>query len=587
KLAVTFGEGPLLILAGAGSGKTRALTYRVAYLIKERQVDPKRILLVTFTNKAAGEMRQRLEKLVGRDHSAGLFAGTFHAFCVRLLRIDGGKIGIEPNFVIYDEADSLAVIKKAIKNLKLNPKTYKPRGVKSLISQAKNELISAEAYPQYARGEWQKGVAEIFLEYQRLLNRFRALDFDDLLMKAVYLLKKDQPTRQKYQDRYQWVLVDEYQDTNKAQYELTKILAGKWRNLAAVGDFSQSIYAFRGADYRNINQLKQDFADLRQISLEQNYRSTQTILDAATAVIAKNSLHPVLTLWTKAGLGAKVKIFEADNEKEEAGFIVATIKNDPGSHAVLYRTNAQSRVIEEALLKNGMAYSLVGGVRFYARREIKDLTAYLRLINNPKDLVSYQRLEKLGKRSLNRFVNWLDQKKNIDKLPTRKILEQVVKVTGYLDRFDKKNEEDLNRLENIDELNSVAEEFKDLGAFLENAALVEAADRPTLKGKENHEGVTLMTMHNSKGLEFDTVFMIGMEEGLFPHSRSSFNKEDLEEERRLCYVGMTRAKRQLYLSYARGRFYFGRRNYNTVSRFLADIDEGLLEFVNQEFDIIT
>lgn len=574
KKAVTFGEGPLLILAGAGSGKTRALTYRAAYLIDEEKVNPGRILLVTFTNKAAGEMKERIKKLVKGKFTLP-FAGTFHSFCAKVLRIDGKEINIADNFVIYDEEDSLTTIKQAMENLNISTKLNKPKAVKAMISQAKNELISAIEYTQYARGHFQKIAARVYLEYQRLLKLYEALDFDDLLVETVNLLKKRKEILEKYQNKFLYVLVDEYQDTNKAQYELTKMLAKKWRNLCAVGDFSQSIYSWRGADYRNLKKLQTDFPDLTVINLEQNYRSTQSILKAANQVISKNTSHPILKLWTKTGLGEKLKIFEGSDEKEEIDSIINEIKKSKEKYsdiAVLYRTNAQSRVIEEGFMKAGIAYILVGGVRFYSRKEIKDCLAYLRYINNQKDVVSYKRLEKLGKRKLNKFLEWVEKNKaDIKNMPTKKILNDILKITEYLERFNKKDEQDLMRLENIKELKSVAEEFKNLKEFLENVALVEKS------GVKNKNAVTLMTLHASKGLEFKIVFMIGMEEGLFPHSRSLMDKEELEEERRLCYVGITRAKEKVYFSYARRRLYFGSRSSNAVSRFLGDIDEGLLE----------
>ena len=585
KKAVTFGEGPLLILAGAGSGKTRALTYRAAYLIDEEKISPERILLVTFTNKAAAEMKKRVKKLVGGKFNLP-FVGTFHSFCARLLRIEGKEIGIADNFVIYDEEDSLGTIKQAMENLSISTQLYKPRAVKNIISAAKNELISETEYSQYAKGHLQQTASKVYLEYQRLLKLYEALDFDDLLIKAVNLLKKSKKVLSKYQDKFLYVLVDEYQDTNKAQYELTKMLAKKWRNLCAVGDFSQSIYSWRGADYRNLKKLQIDFPDLTIVNLEQNYRSTQSILEAANQIIIKNTSHPILKLWTKTGLGEKLKIFEGEDEKEEIDFIINEIKKSKEKYSemvVLYRTNAQSRTIEEKFIRAGIAYVLVGGVKFYSRKEVKDCLAYLRHINNPKDVVSYKRIDKLGKRRLNALLEWVEKNKGkLKNMETKEILNNVLEKTSYLDKFNKKDEQDLMRLENIKELKSVAEEFKNLKEFLENVALVEQTDILPEKekvGKKTKNAVTLMTLHASKGLEFKIVFMIGMEEGLFPHSRSLMDKAELEEERRLCYVGITRAKKQVYFSYARRRLYFGSRSSNAVSRFLGDIDENLLEMI--------
>ena len=572
KRAVTYGDGPLLILAGAGSGKTRALTCRAAYLIKEKGLDPTRILLVTFTNKAAKEMKERVKKLIGKEITRLPWMGTFHAFCARILRIDGQAIGINRQFVIYDEDDSLATIKQAMKNLDIDNQIYKPRAIKAAISAAKNELIDQREYGQLIKGNLAEVVGQVYREYQRLLKTYEALDFDDLLMLGVKLLQNSEIVAKKYQEKYLQVLIDEYQDTNKAQYQLTKFLTKKWRNFTAVGDFSQSIYSWRGADFRNLNNLKNDFPDIEVVSMEQNYRSTKNILAAANQVIAKNSSHPILKLWAESQDGPKIKTFEGADDKEEVQFIVNSLAAlDYQDTAILYRTNAQSRIIEEALIKAGIPYILVGGVKFYSRMEIKDCLAYLRFLINPKDKVSYKRLEKIGKRQLEKFVNWRPSGKT-----TREILEGALKETKYLDRFDPKDEEDIARLENIKELMSVAEEYPDLEEFLENAALAEERDLVKEKGK----CVTLMTLHASKGLEFKNVFMVGMEEGLFPHSRSLMDREKLEEERRLCYVGMTRAKENLCLSYSRRRLYFGSIANNAVSRFLGDIEESLLESIN-------
>jgi DNA helicase-2/ATP-dependent DNA helicase PcrA len=585
--AVTFSEGPLLILAGAGSGKTRAIVYRVAYLIGERRVDPSRILLTTFTNKAAGEMKERLLRLVG---TAPPFTGTFHSLCAKILRRHGTAIGISPSYLIYDERDQEEVVKQAILNLDLSVRDFKPRSVLGAISSAKNELIGPVEYSQFARGYWQKTVALIYPEYQKLLSKYEALDFDDLLMKVVRLFEKEATVLGKFQDRFYHVLVDEYQDTNHAQYVLTKLLAGKWKNLTCVGDFSQSIYMWRGADFRNLNKLQVDFSDLKVLNLERNYRSTQVILDAAAGVISNNITHPVLSLWTDRKGGEKIGVYEARDEKDEAAFILYQINDLVKSEAllsfqdvaVLYRTNAQSRVVEEAFIRAGMPYILVGGTRFYARKEIKDCLSYLRVLHNPKDLVSFQRIQKLGKRRLSKFFEFAEKynkKKGKYMKTTLELLDQILKVTGYLDLFDRKDEADSSRLENIKELRSVAAEFHDLSEFLENVSLVEQEhlpDRPVINHKK-HNAVTLMTLHAAKGLEFPVVFMIGMEEGLFPHSRSMLEKDELEEERRLCYVGITRAKNRVFFTFARRRLYFGSYGSNTVSRFMKEIPEELLE----------
>jgi len=582
--AVAHDQGPLLILAGAGSGKTRALTFRVAYLIKEKGVDPENILLVTFTNKAANEMKARVKKLAG---IVPPLTGTFHSFCAKILRHEGKHLGIPANYLIYDEADQIETIKMAFEKLDLSAEYLRPASVLTTISQAKNELISATEYPQYAQGHFQKTVSRVYLTYQQLLKKFGALDFDDLLFETVRLFQKEKSVLGKYQNRFHHILVDEYQDTNRAQYLLTKLLAKRWRNLCVVGDASQAIYGWRGADYRNLTNLKKDFPDLKIVNLEQNYRSTQKILDAAHMIISRNTTHPILKLWTKKKGGDQIRLYEARSELGEAAFVVRTIaeqklteKGCYSDFAVLYRTNAQSRVLEEALLHAGIPYLLVGGVRFYGRKEIKDCLAYLRLLANPKDQVSFKRIEKLGKRRLKKFLAFLEKFKQ-KKQPTIKILEKVLKATNYLELFNPEDEKDLARLENIKELRSVASEFPNLTRFLENVALVEQEHLPErpVKNQKKKEAITLMTAHAAKGLEFPTVFMVGMEEGLFPHSKSMMEKDKLEEERRLCYVGMTRAKNKLYLIYARRRLYFGQRSNNPISRFIADIPEELLEAV--------
>jgi DNA helicase-2/ATP-dependent DNA helicase PcrA len=582
--AVAFGEGPLLILAGAGSGKTRALTYRAAYLIQEKKIPSESILLLTFTNKAAGEMKERIQKLLGRAKANLPFAGTFHSFCARLLRKEGKHLGIPANYSIYDESDQLETIKLAMIKLDIPTRDYKPASILTTISQAKNELISAPEYPQYARGHFQETVARVYPAYQKMLKDYQALDFDDLLFETVKLFQKEKPVLNQYQNQFQYVLIDEYQDTNQAQYILTKLLANKWRNLCAVGDAAQAIYGWRGANYRNLMNLKNDFPDLTIINLEQNYRSTQNILSAANEVIKRNTKHPILNLWTKNLPGEKIIVYEANNEQEEAQYIINSIVSRGGDYAdyvVLYRTNAQSRVTEESFLHAGLPYILVGGTRFYERKEIKDCLAYLRLLANPKDMASYKRIQKLGKRRMKKFLDFteeFDKKKEKTKLTTLEILDKVLKATDYLDFFDKKDEKDLARLENIKELRSVATEFPKLDSFLENVALVQQEYLPQHPlGNKKKNAVTLMTTHAAKGTEYPVVFMVGMEEGLFPHSRSMVDKEELEEERRLCYVGMTRAKEKLHLLHTRQRLYFGQRSANPPSRFLSDIPEDLIE----------
>ncbi len=582
RVAVTHTDGPVLILAGAGSGKTRVLTYRVAYLITNRHVSPHNILMVTFTNKAAAAMKERIRAIIKTKDLP--YAGTFHSLCAKILRIDGKEIGIPPNFVIYDDADQIDAIKEIMKKFDISVKNYNPRAVLATISQAKNELIPALEYPQYARGNFQETVARVYLGYQKLLLENEALDFDDLLMKTVTLFQKHPEILGKYQEKYHYVLVDEYQDTNKAQYILTKLLSARRRNICVVGDASQSIYRWRGADFRNITNFRSDFPETAVFNLEQNYRSTQTILNAAYGVISKNTSHPVLNLWTDKKGGDQITLYEARNEQDEATFLIHTIlqSGKPYSDfAVLYRTNAQSRVLEEAFLHAGVPYTLVGGTRFYERKEIKDVLAYLRLLSNPKDTVSYNRIEKLGKGRLAKFLSFAEKISKDNALiehTTLELLDSIIEVTGYLDLYDANIEEEAYRLENIKELRSVATEFPFLSEFLENVALVEQEYIPkNVKDASGpRDAVTLMTLHAAKGLEFPVVAIVGMEEGIFPHSRSLMEKDEIEEERRLCYVGITRAKDKLYLTYANRRLFFGTRTQNMISRFIADIPESVM-----------
>lgn len=580
--AVVETDGPIIILAGAGSGKTRVLTYKVLYLLKEKNVAAERILMITFTNKAANEMKERVRKLVPNyTPNASSYTlpviGTFHSLCAKILRIEGKHIGLSPRFLIYDENDQLEALKEAIQKTGMSPKEMHPGSVLSTISQAKNELIDFREYVQIAQGYFQKTVAKLYPIYQNILKENQALDFDDLLMETVRLFKKVPGVAQKYQDRLQYVLIDEYQDTNHAQYELTRLLSGKWKNICIVGDFSQSIYSWRGADYRNLSRFQEDNPSARVFSLSQNYRSTQTILDAAHGVISKNTNHPILKLWTKNAGGDPIVAYAAGNEQEEAEFIIAQMAGRQYSDiAILYRTNAQSRSIEEVFLHQGIPYKLIGGTRFYDRREIKDILAMVRALANQKDRVSLKRIEKIGKKKLQKF---LDFQATFDpQTSTIDTLDSVVAATDYLSAYDEKNEEDRQRLENIKELRSVAIVFPDLTNFLENVSLVEQEQMPDhpVKDQEQVEAVTLMTLHAAKGLEFPIVFMVGMEEGLFPHSRSIESQHELEEERRLCYVGMTRAKEKLFLTFARRRLYFGRRTSNMVSRFLFDLPEHVL-----------
>lgn len=583
KLAVTYTGGPLLVLAGAGSGKTKVLTHRVAYFIAKNLIKPENALLLTFTNKAANEMKERISIITNGNTP---MTGTFHSFCAKVLRIDGRYIGIPVNFIIYDEQDQKDSVKQILENLDLSTDQYNPSSILNGISEAKNQMLSPEEYKNFIRGEWQEVVAKVYVEYEKVLKETGALDFDDLLIKTVKLFKDVPEVLSKWQKNLTHIFVDEWQDTNKIQYALTKMLVGKGHNITAVGDASQSIYSWRGADYRNINYLTRDYPDIKIINLEQNYRSSQNILDAANLVISKNTSHPVLKLWTEKSAGAKIRLFAARNGFDEADFVVDEINSLKKSElrhfndfAVLYRTNAQSRVLEEAFLHAGIPYTLVGGTRFYDRKEVKDVICYIRYLSNPKDKVAYKRLEKLGKTRLGRYEELVRTVKNSSELTTLEVLDAILQKTDYLALFQKETEENLARLENIKELRSVATEFPNISEFLENVALVEAqqdSDR-----KINRTGqkdvVTLMTLHAAKGLEFPIVFIVGMEEGLFPHSRSLMDTNQLEEERRIAYVGITRAKEILYLTYANSRLYFGEKLSNPPSRFIMDIPENLIE----------
>ena len=578
--AVKQTKGPILILAGAGSGKTRVLTYKIAYLIAEKVCEPHEILAITFTNKAAQEMKERTLKLLESSgfavHSQPILS-TFHSFAARVLRKDGGKIGLAPNFTIYDDGDTLDAVKEAISVLGLSGnKKLNPYAIKKVISEAKNNMLSEMEYPSYARGYFQETVAKIYIEYQKILRRNEAVDFDDLLHLMIKLFQSDPPTLSKYHQLFKFIMVDEYQDTNSVQYQIVKMLASRYRNLCVVGDASQSIYAFRGADYRNIVNFKKDYAEAKVFNLEQNYRSTQNILDAATEVISHNKSHPVLKLWTENHKGDKLTIYEARSEVDEANFIIEEIRTSGqplNDFAILYRTNAQSRSFEEIFLKSGLPYKLVGGVQFYERKEIKDVLAYLRITANSKDSVSLKRIEKIGKTRARKFLELTLNSNDA----TIDLLDDILRATEYLDYLDDGTEVGKGRIENVKELRSVAELFPDIVQFLENVALIQDKQMPDAPGDEPSEAVTLMTIHAAKGLEFGVVFLVGLEEGLFPHSRSMLDPTQMEEERRLAYVGITRAKRKLFLSYARSRLYFGTRSNNLPSRFLANIPEHLLE----------
>jgi len=591
--AVRAAEGPVLILAGAGSGKTRCLTYRLAYLIKERSVPAENILAVTFTNKAANEMKERVVNLVGQKPP---WMGTFHAISARILRKDGHYIGLSPDFVIYDEDDQLALVRDVCEKLGINTKNFNPKTILGTISSAKNELLTPSAYHGFARGLFQETAAAVYEGYQKSLRENNALDFDDLLMEVVRLFEEHPAILDKYQRQFRYLLIDEYQDTNHAQYRFSRLLAQKHQNICVVGDASQAIYGWRGADFRNIVSFERDYPKTKVFNLEQNYRSTKVILDTAYAVISKNRTHPILKLWTANAGGTAPILYEARHELDEAQFVIRMIEKyvQTGQQfedfAVLYRTNAQSRVMEEEFLRSGIPYKLVGGTRFYERKEIKDILAYLRLVANPKDKVSYKRVVNVPPRGigpaqvrsggpkLQEFDELMAEVRlQAAQLSTLETLDLVNALVGYTKWLDDGTAEASGRVENVKELRSVAAEFPKLHDFLENVALVEAEympDRPSKTDRVN--AVTLMTMHAAKGLEFPIVFMVGMEEGLFPHSRALSDGNEMEEERRLAYVGITRAKKQLFLTYARERLYFGSRTAGVVSRFIVDIPENLL-----------
>ncbi len=588
KEAVKQTSGPVIILAGAGSGKTRVLVQRVLYLVLKEDVKPDNIMMVTFTNKAAGEMLDRITKTFANHNiTEQPLVGTFHSICSKILRRDGRNIGIGIGFQIFDTQDQLETVKEAFSLLDISIKDIKPRSVLATISQAKNQMITPEMYESFAHGYFQEIVAKAYPVYESLLRDHDALDFDDLLSKTIELFRKNPEILERYQNKFQYVLVDEYQDTNEAQYQLTKLLGAKTRNICIVGDFSQSIYSFRGADFRNLEKFKKDFPDAKTFPLSQNYRSTQKILDAAYSVISNNTLHPVLSLWTKNEEGDEIIIFSAESEHNEAEFIIQQIytamsKNPDtkfSDFAVLYRTNAQSRAIEETFLHNAIPYVLVGGTRFYDRKEVKDVLSYIAFIANPKNKIAQKRILKIGKRRMDKFLEYVEELKNndqLDKKETIEILDEVLNKTLYLELYDDKDPEDKARIENIRELRSVAIEFPVLNQFLENVALVEQEYMPDKLSHKNPDAVTLMTMHAAKGLEFRNVFIVGMEEGLFPHSQSMLDTGELEEERRLCYVGITRAREKLYLTFARRRLYFGQVVSNSISRFIYELPEIVL-----------
>jgi len=582
KKAAFFVDGSSLILAGAGSGKTRVLIAKVVYLIKEKKVSPSSIMMVTFTNKAALEMKERIEKELGAYVKLG-YIGTFHSFGALVLRRFWKEANIAKNFLIYDEDEQLSLIKNILKKEKIEKLT--PSFFAYYIGLAKNEMITPEVFLEKFSFYKKNLVAQVYYLYQKELEENNALDFDDLLLKTVFLFKKNPSVLDFYQKQLNYFLIDEFQDTNFLQYELIKSLAKKAKQVTAVGDFSQSIYSWRGAKMENLFRFQKDFSKVSLFYLEKNYRSTQKILDFAYQIISQNQSHPILKLYTDKDGGEEIEIFEAENEEEEAIFVareILEIGKKPeffGENiAVLYRVNAQSRILEEVFLHFGIPYILIGGVRFYERKEIKDILAFLRLLLYPNDQLALERVKKLGKKRFSAFKNFYERiNSNLENYSTSEIIEEILKETDYLSLYQSESEEDFSRLENINELKTVASNFPNLIDFLDQVALVEAEYFEGEKKEDGKNKVRLMTLHQAKGLEFDYVFIVGVEEGFLPHSRSFDNFESLEEERRLFYVGITRAKKKLYISFAKKRFIFGRRFYALKSRFLEKFfkdDEG-------------
>lgn len=631
--AVKTTEGPLLVLAGAGSGKTRVLTHRIAYLLEEKDIFPDNILSITFTNKAAKEMKERIERLVD-VRVQDMWVGTFHSMCVRILRRNIDKIGYNRNFIIFDGSDQNTVIKDTIKQLNLNDKMYEPKSMINFIGSMKDKLIDPESYinDNYSDfRERQKG--EIYKLYQDKLQKNNALDFDDLIGKTIELFIDNPDILKFYQKKFKYILVDEYQDTNRAQYELIKLLGNVHKNVCVVGDDDQSIYGWRGADIRNILDFEEDYPNAKTIKLEQNYRSTKNILDAANKVIDNNMGRKGKNLWTSQDGGTNIGLYNGDNEHDEANFIsnkIMDIKNtnhkDYSDFAILYRTNAQSRVLEESLVKANIPYKIVGGLKFYDRKEIKDIIAFLRLIQNPVDNISLKRIINVPKRGIGKTTVEKIEQLSIEKgesiysvildidemtnlshrakskvkdfisiinkfiamkeiLSVRDLIENIIDSTNYIKELEKEETlEAQSRIENIEEFISVAIDFettgeeKTLEEFLQNISLLSDIDRL----EEDDDFVTLMTLHSAKGLEYPVVFLTGMEEGIFPLSRAMVNDDELEEERRLCYVGITRAKEDLFITYTTLRTIYGKTNYNSISRFIGEIPEALIEDINKK-----
>lgn len=622
KEAVLHKDGPLLILAGAGSGKTKVLTTKVAYLI-ENGVDPSNILAITFTNKASKEMKERIYKLVGRTAFDSQIS-TFHSFGLKIVKENYNLLGYDKNFTILDSDDALSLIKRIMKSMNIDPKHLNPKYVRNVISGAKNELVSADQYENYISIENEKIIAKIYKKYESDLIKNNSVDFDDLLTLPIKLFKEYPNILKIYQEKYKYILIDEYQDTNEAQYTLTKMISSKYKNICVVGDNDQSIYSFRGANYKNILNFENDYKDAKVIMLEQNYRSTKTILDAANSVIKNNEYRKDKNLWSENIEGDKITYYRAYDERHEATYVINEIKKllDDGEQeqdiVVIYRTNAQSRVLEEEFLKSGLPYRIVGSFFFYNRKEIKDLISYLKVIYNEKDDISLNRIinvpkRGIGTKSINNLVNKaniegtsiyeaiesgkeLEFKKLIDELKNDSenssltdLIDKVLKKSGIKQELinEKSIEADI-RLENLEEFKSITKNFEEqeglvsLEDFLNEISLVSDIE----EHKDNPNRITLMTMHAAKGLEFNNVFIVGMEEGIFPHANSSFDKQDMEEERRLCYVALTRAKKKLYLVNAKRRMLFGKDSINPPSRFINEIDDNCIEITdNNKTDI--
>ena len=572
--AVSHTTGPSIVLAGAGSGKTRVLVSKVLYLITQKRIRPSEIVMITFTNKAAAEMKKRIENA---GYGKLGFVGTFHSFCASLLRKYAGRLGYGPDFVIFDDDDQGALLKQIIKEKDIERMTASY--LSHLISAAKNQLIPPDKFTTFFPQERAADVAKIYTTYQARLKKNNAFDFDDLIMKVVELFRKDDEVRSLIHEKYTQILIDEFQDTNYAQYSLARLLSEVSMDITVVGDFSQSIYSWRGADIRNLEKFQEDFPEGKVFELEQNYRSTPPILDFAYTVISKNNGHPILKLFTEKNGGEDIIIKQMQNEEDEALYLVSEIERlqDKFNYkeiAVLYRINAQSRAIEEALLHYGLPYMLIGGIRFYERKEIKDILSYMRLIINPDNEVAQERIMKLGKRKWVEFVGKaIPIREDIEKKDTENLMEEIFSATNYLALYNEKDPDEYSRLENIKELKSVANSYPNINDFLEQIALVESEYSEGEKKRKGEGGVRLMTLHQAKGLEFSVVFMVGVEEGILPHSRSTFDHFQLEEERRLMYVGVTRAKERLYITHTRRRFLFGRRIESSPSRFIAEENE--------------